>query len=301
MYMKILFIFTLSFYLILVSSGLKAHGFVGQRFFPATVTMDDPIAGNDFNFIFFRIEALNDDGNKVWTSNPQFAYDKILIKNLQGTITGSYLHIQNPERMPAQNGFDDLAVSLLYQMITIPDYESVLSIGLDTNIVGTGNTGVDADSFTTYSPSIIVGQGLGFLPESLNLFRSFAFYTFGSPNYTTRDHRAVSVDYDFVVMYSLPYMQNFVKSLNTPFIMNHFMPIVEFPMNTCLVSACAHLTTGTINPGFISVWKYGQVSVESSIPINKNSGTQVGFAIQVFLYIDDIFSPNSSINRSIFS
>ena len=48
------------------------------------------------------------------------------------------------------------------------------------------------------------------------------------------------------------------------------------------------ITTGTINPGFIWVGNTFQVAVEALIPINRQSGTNVGFIAQLHFFLDDI-------------
>ncbi|MGH6741092.1 MAG: hypothetical protein ACREDY_19065, partial [Bradyrhizobium sp.] len=58
------------------------------------------------------------------------------------------------------------------------------------------------------------------------------------------------------------------------------------------------VTTGTVNPGVIYVGDTYQVAVEALIPINRQSGTAVGFIAQLHFFLDDIF-PNS-IGRPIF-
>ena len=59
---------------------------------------------------------------------------------------------------------------------------------------------------------------------------------------------------------------------------------------------CAHtsgtVTTGTINPGFLWIGKGFQIGVEALIPINRQSGTNVGVIGQLHFYLDDLF-PNS--------
>lgn len=68
------------------------------------------------------------------------------------------------------------------------------------------------------------------------------------------------------------------------------IPLVEVnlqtPVANTLTSGTA--TTGTINPGVIWVGNTFQVGVEALIPINRQSGTNVGFIAQLHLYLDDI-------------
>ena len=58
------------------------------------------------------------------------------------------------------------------------------------------------------------------------------------------------------------------------------------PWDEAVVSGT--LTTGTINPGVIWVGTYFQVGIEALIPINRQSGSNVGVIAQLHLYLDDI-------------
>jgi hypothetical protein len=51
-------------------------------------------------------------------------------------------------------------------------------------------------------------------------------------------------------------------------------------------------TTGTLNPGIIYIGDKYQVGVEAIVPINRDSGGNIGVIGQVHLYLDDIL-PNS--------
>jgi len=48
-------------------------------------------------------------------------------------------------------------------------------------------------------------------------------------------------------------------------------------------------TTGTINPGVIWSGKYFQIGVEAVIPINRQTGNNVGVLAQLHFYLDDLF------------
>jgi hypothetical protein len=48
------------------------------------------------------------------------------------------------------------------------------------------------------------------------------------------------------------------------------------------------MTTGTINPGAIWVGNTFQVGIEAWVPINRQSGTNVGVIAQLRLFLDDI-------------
>jgi hypothetical protein len=94
------------------------------------------------------------------------------------------------------------------------------------------------------------------------------------------------------LQYSIPYLQSSVKNLGLGQPFSNLIPVVEFPMNTCTAGPCSGQTTGTINPGFIWLNRWGQLGIEAQIPVNRASGHHTGVLLQAHLYLDDIF-PNS--------
>jgi len=89
----------------------------------------------------------------------------------------------------------------------------------------------------------------------------------------------------------MPYLKTEVKDLGLPDFINHLIPIVEAQFATPVANNLGNsfVTTGTINPGVIWVGSYYQVGFEAIIPVNRDSGTGVGFLGQFHLYLDDIF------------
>jgi hypothetical protein len=85
------------------------------------------------------------------------------------------------------------------------------------------------------------------------------------------------------VQYSLPYLQQHVSVVGLRGPLANLVPIVEVPL-----SRSQGQTTGTINPGFIWINRYGQFGVEAQIPINNASGSHVGILVQVHLFFDDL-------------
>ena len=89
----------------------------------------------------------------------------------------------------------------------------------------------------------------------------------------------------------MPYLKSEVKDLQLPDFINHLIPIVEAQFSTPVANNFGNsfVTTGTINPGVIWVGSYFQVGVEAMIPVNRDSGTGIGFLGQLHLYLDDMF------------
>ena len=161
----------------------------------------------------------------------------------------------------------------------------------------------------TYTPTIYFGKGLGDLPDTLSWLRPVAItgqvgYAIPGRNFTTTfgidpDSGEVSADTEFhprvlnwgaTIQYSMPYLKSAVIDLGLPDFINHLVPIVEATMQTPVANTLTSrtLTTGTIQPGVIWVGNTFQVGVEALIPINRQSGRNVGVIAQLHLYLDDI-------------
>ena len=93
------------------------------------------------------------------------------------------------------------------------------------------------------------------------------------------------------LQYSMPYLKSEIKDLQLPDFINHLIPIVEAQFSTPVANnfGNSYVTTGTINPGVIWVGSYFQVGLEAMVPVNRASGTGVGFLGQLHLYLDDMF------------
>jgi hypothetical protein len=92
----------------------------------------------------------------------------------------------------------------------------------------------------------------------------------------------------------MPYLKSAVVDLGLPDVVNRLVPIVEAQFSTPVGNTIdsGAKTTGTINPGIIYVGDKYQVGVEAIVPVNRDSGGNIGVIGQVHLYLDDIF-PNT--------
>jgi hypothetical protein len=98
----------------------------------------------------------------------------------------------------------------------------------------------------------------------------------------------------------MPYLKSAVVDLGLPDFINHLIPLVEANLQTPVTNTLTSgtMTTGTTNPGVIWVGNTFQVGIEALIPINRQSGTNVGVIAQLHFYLDDI-DPNG-IGKPIF-
>lgn len=265
-----------------------AHGFAGKRFFPATLSIDDPYIADEGDFTVNHIKAPDEDGVQTSTTAYSFEYSKRLTSRFGLSVGGAYLHL-NPDGAESANGFDNFEFGAKYLLHVDPAAETLMSVGVDLDAGGTGSRHVGAESFSQLTPAFFFGKGLGNLPESMQYLRPLAITGAVGVGFPTRGSVSKNVQWGFTLQYNLQYLQSFVKDvgLGTPF--DRMIPIVEIPMETCLDKGCGGDTTGTVNPGLLWFSHWGQLAVEAQIPLNKRSGNHVGFLLQVHFYLDDIF------------
>ncbi len=282
---------------LVIPASSWAHGFAGKRFFPTTFQVDDPFISDEFSLL---INHIKEPGAK--TTELEIEYSKRILPNFGLTIGESYIH-QDLEEGGSANGFGNLELGLKYQFLTSVEHETILSLGINTEIGGTGAHQV-SESFSTVSPALFFGKGFGDLPESVNFLRPFAITGVIGPNFPTRS-KNVSLDPDtgetdiernpttltwaFSLQYSLMYLQSFVKDIGLGVPFNRMILVTEFPMETCLNADCKGKITGTVNPGVVWAGKYMELGLAAQIPINSRTGKNVGVLGLVHFFIDDLF------------
>lgn len=271
------------------SSAALAHGYAGQRFFPATITVDDPFVADEADLTYGRIRAPNDEGMPadVRSHSTEIAYR--LTPRLGVSVAGSYLRLQ-PEGEDAVHGWDNIEVGARYLAHVDAQKESLLSLGLNAELGGTGSDAIGASAKTAYMPAVYFGKGFGALPDSARYWRPFAITGVVGPRISMDAQEPNTLEWGLTLQYSIPYLEDFVwdTGLGPPW--RNMVPVVELPMSTCLDHGCdGHTTTGTVNPGVIWFGRYGQIGLEAAVPVNQRSGSHVGVLLQFHLYLDDLF------------
>ena len=298
----------------LVPSGINAHCVIGTRFFPATLSVDDPCVAEELSLPTVA-SFKNGDAPSAREVDISAEYSK-RITDTVGVSVGSAWTRLSPPDAPSVTGSQNIEASLKWQFLTQPAREFVTSAALVVEFGHTGNATVGAESLSTYTPTLYVGQGFGGLADDMRIARPFALtgqigYSIPSSSSSTTvdpDSGMAVIElhpnflrYGGSLQYSLPYLKSNVVDLGLPDFFDHLIPIVEAQFQTPVAnySNTGIATTGTVTPGVIWVGKYFQVAVEAIVPINRASGTGVGVLAQLHLYLDDIF-PNS-IGKPIFS
>lgn len=286
---------------------VAAHEIVGNRFFPATLAIDDPGVNDEFAF---PTVALSKSGDM-----PSFRqldvsaeFSKRVTDDFAVSLSPTWSRLYTPggPAMTGANGFQNLETAFKYRLFKNDEHEFVLSAGLEIEWGGSGAQGVGAERFSTYTPTVYFGKGLGDLP--VDWLRPFAIT--GQVGYAVPGQRSTTsvstdptgaqeIDTEFhprvlewggSLQYSLPYLKSAVVDLGLPDFVNHLIPIVEASLETPVSNTFSSgtKTTGTINPGVIWAGKYMQFGVEAMIPVNRDSGANVGVIAQLHFYLDDI-------------
>lgn len=295
--------------LVPLSQGV-AHEIVGNRFFPATLGIDDPGVNDELSIPTVAVFRTGDDPSfRQRDISGEFAKRITEAFGVSFGVTHSHLGAPGGPAGTGANGFQNLETTFKYRLFKDPVHEFVVSVGLGVEWGGTGTQSVGADPFNTYTPTLYFGKGFGDLPDTLSWIRPVAVTgqvgyaipgrhsttTFGidpdsgDPMIATEFHPRL-LNWGGTVQYSMPYLKSAVVDLGLPDFINRFVPLVEATFQTPVANTLTSgtVTTGTINPGLLWIGNGFQVGVEALIPINRQSGTNVGVIAQLHFYLDDL-------------
>ena len=293
----------------------SAHGFAGSRFFPATLSTDDPFVNDELSLPTVSSIVTPDAGG---TRDTEISVDiaKRITPNFGVEVGETVINLQPPNES-SQSGFGNLELGAKYEFFENDEHETILSAGVGVEVGGTGNKDVGADSFTTWTPGLFFGKGFGDLPDAVSFLRPFAVTglvgvaipTSASTRTVTLNEatgeREIDVErhpnvlqWGFALEYSIIYLEEQVKDIGLRAPFDRLIPLVEVPLETPLNRGQSGPTTGSVNPGVIWSGKYFQVGAEATIPINSHSGSDVGFIAQLHFYLDDLFP--HSLGRPLF-
>jgi hypothetical protein len=284
-----------------------AHGLIGQRFFPATLAIDDPFVADELSLptvSHIKSPASGEDPPALET-DLSAELSKRLSPNLGVSLGGTYTFL-DPEPGESVSGFDNMEVSLKYVFWKSAPHETLLSLGVGWDVGGTGSKKIGAESFDTVTPQLFFGKGFGDLPEVVEWLKPLALtgvlgYELPTRRYNKtytldedgnveieRELNPQTVDWGFSVQYNLQYLQSFVRDVGLPAPFNRMIPLVEIALQTPVEGPEAGHTTGTVNPGIIWFGRYFQLGIEAVVPVNSRTGKNLGVLAQVHFYLDDI-------------
>jgi hypothetical protein len=271
--------------------------------------VDDPFIGDEFSVLIHHSKQSGDPSSRETDIN--IDYSKRIFPNFGLEFHEAYIHQKFSDDTSA-HGWDNLGMGAKWQFLTNAPHELIMSIGTDVDLGGTGAHQI-SDSFSTITPGLFFGKGLGDLPDSVSFIRPFAVTGAIGMGFPTRSknvtsdpdtgdtnisYNAKTFNWGFTIQYSLMYLQQHVKDIGLPSPFNRMILVCEFPMQTNLSQDSKGLTTGTINPGIVWAGKFIELGIAAELPVNTRSGKTVGVMGLIHLFVDDLFP--KSIGRPIF-
>ncbi|MGB6325262.1 MAG: hypothetical protein WBG11_05660 [Methylocella sp.] len=286
----------------------STHTVIGQRIFPATLTIDDPGVDDELSIPTFAYTYNSTtsyppmDGTQNYEFN--FAYGKRITADLELSIDSTFLHAVNPRA----NGWEGIETEAKYQVMVNDEHEFVVSLGVAEAWGGTGTPNID-NQFTVITPEAFIGKGFGDLQtEWLRPFAITGEVDYDVPTvpnvYTNgmlTQQNPTTVDYGFTIQYSLQYLNAYVHEVEGPEILRHLVPTFEAEFTSpvsnigpSMINSVpgTHETTGVVGPGLYYIAHDYELGIFGAFPINQGSGKHPGVFAIVDFFLDDLF-PNT--------
>src|SRR5271168_304164 len=170
----------------------SGHVIAGNRFFPGTLTFDDPSVGDEFSMTGNTLPNATDRAD-VTDYGASLSFVRLLTPTLSFGVDTGILHRDwGPVQSSGASGTDLTLKGSVYR--NDPN-ETLIAAALTYGVGGSGAKHVDANAPPPLQPSLTFGQGFGALPESAAWLRPFAIT--GSMTYEIPIHgSAENVDYD---------------------------------------------------------------------------------------------------------
>jgi len=287
---------------LVASQAAQSHGIAGNRFFPGTLTFDDPAVADEAILPNFSRLSHPDGGGEVTDNRINWSFTRLLTPAVGVVIDNSW--IARNWGVTQRSGFDVTNVGIKWEVYRNNPHEALLAASLLWGIGNSGAQGVDAKAPNTIKPGLFFGKGFGDLPDNLSWLRPF-----GVTGALVLEHPSGSVStnlgFDPVSGQLGPVMTRSVDILHWGFAvefstlyltsrftggppkeepLNQLVPLVEFAVD----SAPGRKSIATMNPGLSYVAVTWQIAVEAIVPLNSASGRNIGARTQLLLFLDDL-------------
>jgi hypothetical protein len=279
-----------------------AHTIVGDRVFPATLTIDDPGANDELALPNFG--QLTTAAYPGAPASPTYTlgweYAKTITADLVISIGSEGITWQ---RNPAAAGWANIDTQLKYVLYQNPAHELIFATAVNVDWANTGSpssASIPSDPFTTVTVKGYAGKGFGDAP--VDWLRPIAItgeVDFNMPtssiNAITQAQNPNSLTYGASLQYSLLYMNSYVQEV--PDFFKRLIPAFEVMVTTPVSNIGPSLpgsfspsdTTGVFGPSVYWIGQYFEIGVMAQIPINEASGKHVGVLGVLDFFLDDIF------------
>jgi hypothetical protein len=280
-----------------------AHGIAGNRFFPGTLTFDDPAVADEAIVPNFSTSKHPGEGGDVVDNRFNWSFFRLLTPTLGVGIDGGWIH--RNWGVSQRSGFDTTSLNIKGEVYRNNLHEILVSAGISWGIGHSGAQGVAVNAPDLITPGIFFGKGFGDLPDGLAWLRPF-----GITGAVTLEHPMTGSSINFGIDPTMaqlgPMLTRNVDTLHWGFAiefstlyltsrftpgklpkeepLNQLVPLVEFSFDT----PRGQKTVATMNPGLSYVAVTWQVAIEAIVPLNSEAGHTVGGRAQLLLFLDDL-------------
>ncbi|CAH2406081.1 hypothetical protein [Mesorhizobium escarrei] len=229
-----------------------------------------------------------------------FTYSKLITKDWSVFFTET-LRVIDAANGDTRARFENLVIGTQYALYTNPEHQFTFTVGGTAALGGTGSSEI-ASSYSTLTPIIYMGKGLGDLPDSVAWLQPVNITANLGVALPTEKTTATGATIPDVLNWSFAVEYTMLKDNYTSAGHRYptgWVPLVEVALTTPLDGPDAGFTTGTINPGVIWVGEQFQFGLEGIVPVNSRSGEGLGVRAQIHFYLGNIF-PNNIMGKPIF-
>ena len=149
----------------------EAHGIAGNRFFPGTLTFDDPAVADEAIVPNFASSKHLGEGGDVVDNRFSWSFFRLLTKTLGVGIDSGWIH--RNWGVSQRSGFDTTNLTIKGEVYRNDLHETLVAAGLGWGIGHSGAQGVGSNAPDLITPGIFFGKGFGDLPDSLAWLRPF--------------------------------------------------------------------------------------------------------------------------------
>jgi hypothetical protein len=263
------------------SAEISAHGIAGDRYFPPTISVDDPYAADEAHTVIGKTPNIG--GADTRASNMMMAGFGVEPMDGFGIAIDGLYRDPNTNLNAQSSGFDNLYFTVKKELTINDVHEFAISLGINGQIGGSGGEG--SVKYTTYAPSIFYAKGFGDLPSSMRLLRPFAVTGVLGYQIPTDQTQARVLNWGFTIQYSFLYLNDHIQTIGWGDPFKRMIAVVEFPVQTCMTTICNGQMLGSMNPGIVWVGSTLNLSLEAVLPINSQSGRAIGGLFQIHKYL----------------
>src|SRR5947209_2960273 len=182
---------------ILSAKAAFGHGYAGERFFPPTITTDDPFAADELALPTISFIKNSDNDKEI---DAGFELDKLISPDFSFGVSDTHIFL-HPEEGKRVNGWDNLELNVKYNLYVNEPHEFIFALGARAEIGGTGSKSVGRASHTTFEPAVFFGKGMGDLPDSLAMLKPIAITGSIGQTFPTGGGDSNTLEWGFSVQY----------------------------------------------------------------------------------------------------